>query len=320
MTEPAADTSAVLTAQDSLVLASMQTPVEMQLVMDWLGQQRARNPDATFDVLKLPSRNAPPTALTALVEQLESGEDRSVVPVRVFWLPPAGSRQSRQGGRAAPGPGSLPPQPTSAAPHPAQRSPPRAGGGRRVGQGVRTPPAVARHHRRRERARFRAVRHTPRHLGDGTCRVPNPRTSVQVSAAGEARDLGVRAVSRRPAEDPGRNRRRGREDARRTRHRVEQGVRRPRFRPRQDAQPRIRSGDRLRRVSDRGDACRAGSASGGAAVLAPVLHRRRGGAGGDAGEPATAGACVRRYQPVVRVDGAAAAPLRGHLHPPQHRR
>ena len=46
MTEPAADTSAVLTAQDSLVLASMQTPVEMQLVMDWLGQQRARNPDA----------------------------------------------------------------------------------------------------------------------------------------------------------------------------------------------------------------------------------------------------------------------------------
>ncbi len=88
MTEPAADTSAVLTAQDSLVLASMQTPVEMQLVMDWLGQQRARNPDPKFDVLKLPSRNAPPSALTALVEQLESGEDRSVVPVRVFWLPP----------------------------------------------------------------------------------------------------------------------------------------------------------------------------------------------------------------------------------------
>jgi glycerol-3-phosphate O-acyltransferase len=88
VTEPASDTSAVLTAQDSLVLASMQTPVEMQLVIDWLGQQRTRNPDATFDVLKLPSRNAPPSALTALVEQLESGEDRSVVPVRVFWLPP----------------------------------------------------------------------------------------------------------------------------------------------------------------------------------------------------------------------------------------
>src|SRR5262249_28417517 len=37
-------------------------------------------------------RNAPPTALTALVEQLESGpesgDDRSIVPARVFWLPP----------------------------------------------------------------------------------------------------------------------------------------------------------------------------------------------------------------------------------------
>jgi glycerol-3-phosphate O-acyltransferase len=92
VTHPAADTSAILTAQDSLVLASMDTSVEMELVMDWLGKQRARNPEARFDVLKLPSRNAPPTALTALVEQLgsgpESGDDRSIVPVRVFWLPP----------------------------------------------------------------------------------------------------------------------------------------------------------------------------------------------------------------------------------------
>jgi glycerol-3-phosphate O-acyltransferase len=93
VTEPDADASAVLTAQDSLVLASMDTPVEVELVMDWLGQQRARNPDTKFDVLKLPPGNAPPSALTALVEQLDSGppskEDRSIVPVRVFWLPPA---------------------------------------------------------------------------------------------------------------------------------------------------------------------------------------------------------------------------------------
>ena len=88
MTKPAADTGAVLTAEDTLVLASMQTPVEMQLVMDWLGRQRARNPEARFDVLKLPARNSAPTALTALVEQLETGDDRSVVPVQVFWLPP----------------------------------------------------------------------------------------------------------------------------------------------------------------------------------------------------------------------------------------
>ncbi|GAB7143358.1 glycerol-3-phosphate 1-O-acyltransferase [Mycobacterium riyadhense] len=89
MTKPAADTSAVLTAEDALVLAAMETPVEMELVMEWLGQQRARNLEAKFDVLKLPPRSASPAALTALVEQLEGGEDRSIVPVRVFWLPPA---------------------------------------------------------------------------------------------------------------------------------------------------------------------------------------------------------------------------------------
>ena len=93
MTEPAADTSAVLTAQDSLVLASMTTPVEMDLVMAWVGEQRARNPEAKFKVLQLPPRNAPPAALAALIEQLDSGpgsgEDRSIVPVQVFWLPPA---------------------------------------------------------------------------------------------------------------------------------------------------------------------------------------------------------------------------------------
>ncbi len=92
MTQPAADTSAVLTAQDSLVLASMASPVERELVMAWVGQQRAGNPGAKFDVLKLPPLDAPPEALTALVEQLESGpesnDDRSIVPVRVFWLPP----------------------------------------------------------------------------------------------------------------------------------------------------------------------------------------------------------------------------------------
>jgi glycerol-3-phosphate O-acyltransferase len=91
VTQPAADAGAVLTAQDTLVLASMETPVELQLVMDWLGRQRARHPETKFDVLKLPPRNAAPAALTALVEQLESdsGGDRSIVPVRVVWLPPA---------------------------------------------------------------------------------------------------------------------------------------------------------------------------------------------------------------------------------------
>jgi glycerol-3-phosphate O-acyltransferase len=93
VTQPAADTSAVLAAHDSLVLASMHTSIERELVMDWLGKQRARHSATRFDLLKLPSRDAPATALTALAERLESGadsaDDRLVVPVRVFWLPPA---------------------------------------------------------------------------------------------------------------------------------------------------------------------------------------------------------------------------------------
>ncbi|MGV7969068.1 glycerol-3-phosphate 1-O-acyltransferase [Mycobacterium kansasii] len=96
MTKPVADTSAVLTAEDTLVLASMESPVEMQLIMRWLDEQRTRHPEAKFDVLRLPPRNAPAAALTALAEQLGCGpeadseclEDRSIVPVRVFWLPP----------------------------------------------------------------------------------------------------------------------------------------------------------------------------------------------------------------------------------------
>lgn len=118
MTKPAADVSAVLTAEDTLVLASTATPVEMELIMGWLGQQRARHPDSKFDILKLPPRNAPPAALTALVEQLEpgfasspqSGEDRSIVPVRVIWLPPAD--RSRAGKVAALLPGRDPYHPS----------------------------------------------------------------------------------------------------------------------------------------------------------------------------------------------------------------
>ena len=51
MTESVADTSAVLTAHDSLVLASMDSPVEIELIMAWAEEQRANNPAAKFDVL-----------------------------------------------------------------------------------------------------------------------------------------------------------------------------------------------------------------------------------------------------------------------------
>lgn len=65
----------------------MASPVEMELVTAWLDRQRGDHPGANFGLVKLPALDAPPDAMTALAEQLESGEDRSIVPVRVFWLP-----------------------------------------------------------------------------------------------------------------------------------------------------------------------------------------------------------------------------------------
>ncbi|OBF08182.1 glycerol-3-phosphate acyltransferase [Mycobacterium sp. ACS4054] len=92
MTELAADTTAVLTGQDSLVLASMTSPVERELVTAWMAQQRADKPAARFDFLELPPPNAAPGALSPLIGQLQAGDDaagdRWIVPVRVFWLPP----------------------------------------------------------------------------------------------------------------------------------------------------------------------------------------------------------------------------------------
>ncbi len=100
---------------------------------------------------------------------------------------------------------------------------------------------------------------------------------------------------------------------------MEPSIGRPRRRPGQTLQPRIRSRNRLRRISGGEAAHRAGSSPGGVAVLAPLLHRRRGHAGGDAGKPAAAGACLRRRQLGIRGYGTADAPRRNHFHPPQHR-
>lgn len=91
MTTRAADVGTVTTTDDTLVLASMASPVESDLVADWLDKQRDRHPDSKIDVLRLPPRNAPPAALALLVEELERDEDRSIVPVRVVWLPRAGA-------------------------------------------------------------------------------------------------------------------------------------------------------------------------------------------------------------------------------------
>ena len=89
MTPPAADEGSFSTSDDTLVLASASSPIESELLATWLDQQRARHPDTKLEVLPLPERDASPGAMAQLVEQLELDEDRSIVPVRVFWMPRA---------------------------------------------------------------------------------------------------------------------------------------------------------------------------------------------------------------------------------------
>jgi glycerol-3-phosphate O-acyltransferase len=73
---------------DALVLASVDSPAEARLLDDWLARQRREHPSARIEVLQLPSDDdPPPPVLARLVELLEVDEGRSVVPVRVFWIP-----------------------------------------------------------------------------------------------------------------------------------------------------------------------------------------------------------------------------------------
>jgi glycerol-3-phosphate O-acyltransferase len=73
---------------DALVLASVSSPAEREMLSDWLTQQRGKHPEARIEVLELPADEDPPPAVLArLVELLEADEDRSVVPARVFWVP-----------------------------------------------------------------------------------------------------------------------------------------------------------------------------------------------------------------------------------------
>ena len=75
------------TTDDALVLASVSSPAEQELLNDWLERQRRDHPDSKVEVLRLPADDPPPAVLAQLVSELEADEDRSVVPVRVFWVP-----------------------------------------------------------------------------------------------------------------------------------------------------------------------------------------------------------------------------------------
>ena len=88
MTTPTDYFASFSTADDALVLASVSSPAELELLNDWLATHRREHPDSKIEVLQLPAGAEPaPGVLAQLVEELAADEDRQVVPVRVFWVP-----------------------------------------------------------------------------------------------------------------------------------------------------------------------------------------------------------------------------------------
>lgn len=75
------------TADDALVLASVASKAEFDLLNDWLQAQRRAHPDTKVEVLRLPHSDPPAQLVNELAGKLDAVEDRTVVPVRVFWVP-----------------------------------------------------------------------------------------------------------------------------------------------------------------------------------------------------------------------------------------
>ena len=75
------------TTDDALVLASVSSKAEFDLLNDWLRDQRRAHPDTRVEVIRLPHNDPPPQLINELAEKLNAADDRTVVPVRVFWVP-----------------------------------------------------------------------------------------------------------------------------------------------------------------------------------------------------------------------------------------
>ena len=134
---------------DALVLASVSSPAELDLLNDWVVRQRRDHPEADIEVLQLPGEDEPPAGTIAqLVEELEAGgEDRSVVPgARVLGA--GRTAHPGEGRRPAVGPRNLSSAGTDSAPHPSQGPGPCPGGRRRTGESVGVAAAVAGAHDR----------------------------------------------------------------------------------------------------------------------------------------------------------------------------
>ncbi|CAN5347233.1 glycerol-3-phosphate 1-O-acyltransferase [soil metagenome] len=83
------DVPTVSISDDSLILAAVSSDAERAMLDDWLRQQRSAHPGIKVEVLQLPAEDEEPPAgvVAQLVAELEAGQDRSVVPVRVLWVP-----------------------------------------------------------------------------------------------------------------------------------------------------------------------------------------------------------------------------------------
>lgn len=88
-TSPAPDPSRATTTADTLVLAYVKSPVEADLVHEWLERYRDGRRGDRIDLLELDPSQRSPGAMARLVGHLERDERRSILPVRVFWMPRA---------------------------------------------------------------------------------------------------------------------------------------------------------------------------------------------------------------------------------------
>jgi glycerol-3-phosphate O-acyltransferase len=118
MTTPTDELAPFTATGDALVLAVVTSPTERKLLDDWLTRQR-KHSSADIDVFTLPSGPPSGDVLEQLIEKLKADDDRSVVPVRMFWMPTAGAEESLQAARPSRRPRPLPAHRGAAAPDPA---------------------------------------------------------------------------------------------------------------------------------------------------------------------------------------------------------
>lgn len=73
---------------DALVLASVSSQAEFDLLNAWVQEYRRTHPNAKIEVLRLPGEDNPSERVIAqLANRLSASEGRDVVPARVFWIP-----------------------------------------------------------------------------------------------------------------------------------------------------------------------------------------------------------------------------------------